>query len=317
LKLVLALGAAVLTAAAVALAAAHSVRAPSGQAVSGWGLSGQTVFGQAPSGQAQSAQGAPAPAPSASAPSGPVSPAPGPSGQVSPTPRTASGPAWLTEITQLAALPAPYQQDVARRALVLANVPPLTSSAEHYTRIAACPATTFHYATKCLSLTTDPPRPGTYALYDLEGWQLTGTWEQQNQCRAMFQAAAMIRADGAVPVIAPLSPSVEGLVRCAARAAGPGGMVHLQAQPHESDLRTYMRKLKNAATWARQEVPGIAVSFGLSTNPKYHATPAIMFAAWRAATSYLGPSTPCWLNITPFTAESVKKATAFLRLVYQ
>lgn len=322
LKLVLALGAAVFTAAAVALAAAHSAQVPYGRAQSAQDPSGQTPSAQdpspqAPSAQAPSAQGTPGLMPSAPAPSSPVPSAAAPFGPASPAAQAATGPAWLAETTQLAGLPAPYQQEVARRALVLANVPPLTTGAEHYTRIAACPATAFHYATRCLSLTTDPPRPGTYALYDLEGWQLTGTWEQQNQCRAMFKAAAMIRADGAIPVIAPLSPSVQYLVRCAARAAGPGGMVHFQAQPHESDLRTYMRKLRNATTWARQEVPGIAVSFGLSTNPKYHATPAVMFAAWRAATAYLGTSTPCWLNITPLNAASVKKATAFLKLVYR
>jgi hypothetical protein len=132
----------------------------------------------------------------------------------------------------------------------------------------------------------------------------------------MSQAAAMIRAAGATPVIAPQSPSVQALVQCAAQAAGPDGMVHLQAQPHEASLSAYMSRIENAATWARAVVPGIAVSFGLSTNPKYQATAANMFTAWKAATAYLGPSAPCWLNIIPRNSTSVKTATAFLKHVY-
>ena len=233
-----------------------------------------------------------------------------------PTARASGGPSWLIADSQLALLHAPYRQEVAASALVLDNVPPLTTNAEQYTTIFKCPAATFSYNTKCLSLATNPPPAGTHALYDLEGWKLTSTWEQQHPCQAMSRAATMIRAAGAVPVIAPQSPSVQTLVQCAAQAAGPDGMVHLQVQPHEATLSAYMSRIENATTWARAISPGIAVSFGLSTNPKYNASVAKMFTAWHAATTYLGPSAPCWLNIIPRTATSAKKATAFLKPVY-
>lgn len=239
----------------------------------------------------------------------------------------ATGPRWIIEQTQLAQLPWSARQHITATAgsVILADTAAAFgqngTNAEHYTTIAPCTQLMMNagYVAKCLSLDAAPPPAGTYALYDPEGWTITPTAEYQNQCKAFADAAALIKAAGATAIMAPSNPRRQDLVQCAARAAATTGgevMVHLQVQPWETDLSTYMHYLRQATRWAHAAVPGITVSFGVSTNPKYSATAHKMFYAWQAATGYLGLAAPCWLNIVPVKDAEVTMAARFLSLVY-
>jgi hypothetical protein len=189
------------------------------------------------------------------------------------------------------------------------------SNAEHYTSIALCstPNITINYVAKCLSLDDAPPPAGTFALYDPEGWQLTPADEFEHQGTAFKAAAAIIKQAGAVAIFAPSDPTNQRWVQCAARhtaETGGGVMVHLQTQPWESTLDDFMHVLRRATRWVHDVQPGMTVSFGVSTNPKYSPTAWKMWQDWLNAQGYLGGAAPCWLDIIkPTSSTAVTMAT--------
>jgi hypothetical protein len=138
-----------------------------------------------------------------------------------------TGPRWIIEQTQLARLPLTWQGRITAEngSVILADSPAAFqqngANAEHYTTIGPCSSLdiTINYVAKCLSLNDTPPPAGTYSLYDPEGWQLTPASEYVNQCKAMSQAAAIIKSAGATAIMAPSTPTKQWLVECAARAA--------------------------------------------------------------------------------------------------
>ncbi len=215
----------------------------------------------------------------------------------------ATGPRWIIEARSLVMLPAADQARITadQGSIILADSKAAFghngSNAEHYTTIVPCSTLTIsghHYFAKCLSLTDAPPPAGTRALYDPEGWQLTSPDEITHECKAMRKAAAIIKAAGATMIAAPSTSEKKYLVQCAARAAAStaGGevMIHFQVQGREMNLDDFGHRLRQSTRWAHDPtggVPGITVSFGVTTNPKYGATAAGMFAAWQLATGYL------------------------------
>jgi hypothetical protein len=247
------------------------------------------------------------------------------------TAHAASGPRWIIEQRSLVRLPAGQQALITagQGSIIMADSKAAFgqhgTNAEHYTTIGRCSdlTITVHYFAKCLSLKAAPPPAGTRALYDPEPWQLTDPSEIEHECKAMFQAAAMIEVAGATMIAAPSTTGNKSLMQCAARAAHKTNgevMVHMQIQPLEMDPDAYMHRLRQSTRWARDPdhgVPGITVSFGVSTNPKYGATAAGMHTTWQQATGYLGPAAPCWLNIIPDTTTQAAKASKFLTLVYR
>jgi hypothetical protein len=236
-------------------------------------------------------------------------------------------PRWLIEQTQLARLDPAYQQQItaANGSVIMADKASLFkrygSNAEHYTTIAPCTQLMMdaNYVAKCLSLEASPPPAGTFALYDPEEWTLTPTLEYDHQCKAIFEAASLIKAAGATAIIAPSTPTKQWLVECAARAAALTSgeiMIHLQTQLWET-TSDFMHVLRQATRWAHDAQPGITVSFGLSTNPKYSPTAWRLWQAWQEAQSYLGGNAPCWLNvIKPTDSTAITMANRFLEHVY-
>src|SRR6266487_3248727 len=125
--------------------------------------------------------------------------------------QAAGGPRWIIEQRSLVRLPAGQQALITagQGSIIMADSKAAFgqhgTNAEHYTTIGRCSdlTITVHYFAKCLSLKTAPPPAGTWALYDPEGWQLTDPSETEHECKAMFQAAAMIKAAGATMIAAP------------------------------------------------------------------------------------------------------------------
>ncbi len=74
--------------------------------------------------------------------------------------------------------------------------------------------------------------------------------------------------------------------------------------------------LKQATRWVHAVEPGMPVSFGVFTCPKYNPTAYRMWRAWVGGTGYLGRSARCWLNIVPVKGAEVKMAAKFLSHVY-
>lgn len=246
------------------------------------------------------------------------------------TPAAAAGPRWIIEARSLVMLPPADQSRITadQGSVILADTKATLgaggSNAEHYTTTGSCSdlAITSHPFAKCLGLADAPPPAGTWALYDPEGWQLTAPDEITHECKAMRAAAAVIKQAGATMIAAASTSEKQWLVQCAARAAASTGgevMIHFQVQGREMNLDDFGHRLRQSTRWARDPthgVPGITVSFGVTTNPKYGATAAGMFAAWQLGTGYLGLSAPCWLNIIPPDSTQVNKAARFLGLVY-
>jgi hypothetical protein len=246
------------------------------------------------------------------------------------TAHAASGPRWIIEQRSLVRLPADQQALITagQGSIIMADSKAAFgqhgTNAEHYTTIGRCSDLTItrNYFAKCLSLKAAPPPTGTRALYDPEGWQLTAPWEIKHECKAIREAAAIIKDAGATMIATPSTPEKKWLVQCAARAAATTGgelMIHFQVQQREMDLDNFGHRLRQSTRWARDPdggVPGITVSFGITTNPIVGATAAGMFAAWKLATGYLGLSAPCWLNIIPDTTTQAAKASKFLTIVY-
>jgi hypothetical protein len=244
--------------------------------------------------------------------------------------QAASGPRWIIEQRSLVRLPAGQQALITagQGSIIMADSKAAFgqhgTNAEHYTTIGPCSNLTItrNYFAKCLSLKAAPPPAGTWALYDPEGWQLTAPWEINHECKAMREAAAIIKDAGATMIAAPSTSEKKWLVQCTARAAATTGgdlMIHFQVQQREMDLDNFGHRLRQSTRWAHDPdggVPGITVSFGITTNPKIGATAAGMFAAWKLATGFLGLSAPCWLNIIPDTTTQAAKASKFLTLVY-
>lgn len=241
----------------------------------------------------------------------------------------ATGPRWIIEQTQLANLPWSVRTHISasQGSVILADTKDAFlqngTNSEHYTSIASCSTLDLsgtNYVAKCLSLDDAPPPAGTWALYDPEGWKLTPADEVQHECTAMNQAADIIKSNGATAIMAPSTDAKEWLMQCAAKAAAKTDgevMVHLQIQPLETDLSTYMHRLRQATRWVHSVEPGMTVSFGVSTNPKYSPTAWKLYKAWLSATGYLGLSAPCWLNvIKPTSSTAIKMATRFVGYVY-
>jgi hypothetical protein len=237
--------------------------------------------------------------------------------------QAATGARWIIEQTQLVRLPLTWQQRItaANGSIIMADTAAdfeqNGSNAEHYTTVAPCTQLMMEatYVAKCLSLQNAPPPAGTYALYDNESWKLTPASEYDAPCQAAREAADLIRGSAATPVIS-IRMDTRYHVECAAMATGDNGILHIGFQSYENDLAAYMGKIRQTARWARAALPGITVSFGVSTNPKYNATAWKMWQAWLAATSYLGITAPCWLNIVPVKDTEVTMAARFLGHVY-
>jgi hypothetical protein len=226
-------------------------------------------------------------------------------------PATAAQPKWIIDDTQLDELSAADQQEITTAGVMDLAGPVGGTNAEHYTSVAPC---LYLVSTPCDSLTTHPPPAGTWAVYDDEHWSDTPGSEQVHPCRAMDEAAAIIRQAGAMPVLAP--PGMQPWkLQCAATAAGNGGYVHLQLQPFEV-TKAFVSDLSKDAAVIHAANPNALVSFGISTNPKYKPTATIMCSAYQAAEQAV-PGAPAWLNVVPWPGhpgwrKAVRMATAFL-----
>jgi hypothetical protein len=226
-------------------------------------------------------------------------------------PASAAPPKWIMDSTQLAELSATDQHQITTAGVVDLAGPTGGTNAEHYTSVAPC---LYLVSTPCDSLTTHPPDAGSWALYDDEHWTDTPGAEQQHPCRAMAEAAAIIRQAGAIPVLAP--PGLQAWkLQCAATAAGDGGYVHLQVQPLEA-AKAFASDLTADAAVIHAANPNALVSFGISTNPKYKATAAVICLAYQSGEQAI-PGAPAWLNVVPWPGhpgwrKAVRMATAFL-----
>jgi hypothetical protein len=208
--------------------------------------------------------------------------------------------------------------DAAHRAMVTAPSSVLMAQStwqmaqtdgQQYTAVGRC--TTMSLAlggTPCFSLSAHPPAPGTHALVDLEHWRLTPPHELEHFCYFLKNAARIIRAHGAYAIFTTGGQSTwQYRAACAARwavwASPQGqGTVHIQSQPYEDDLITFMHVIRENTRWAKAAAPRVRLSFGVSTNPHYLPSAPSMYAAWKAAEAYLSRreyEPRCWLNIVP------------------
>jgi hypothetical protein len=223
----------------------------------------------------------------------------------------ATGHHWIIEWSRRQLL------DAAHGAMVTA--PSLVVMAQHvrqmaqadgqqYTAVGRCTTSVTLGGTPCFSLSSHPPAPGTYALVDLEHWQLTPRHELDHFCYFLEKAARIIRAHDAYAIFTTGGQSLwQHRAACAARwavwASPHGdGTVHIQSQPYEDDLATFMHVIQENTLWARAAAPRVHLSFGVSTNQRYLPSAQSMYAAWKAAEAYLSQSEyapRCWLNIIP------------------
>jgi hypothetical protein len=180
---------------------------------------------------------------------------------------------------------------------------------QQYTAVGQCTSRSRQPGgTPCFSLSAHPPAPGTHALVDLENWPLTPTNELDHFCYFLKKAARIIRAHGAYAIFTTGGQSTwQYRAACAARwavwASPQGqGTVHIQSQPYEDALATFMDVIRENTRWAKAAAPEVRLSFGVSTNSRYLPSAPSMFAAWKAAEAYLSRreyEPRCWLNIIP------------------
>jgi hypothetical protein len=211
---------------------------------------------------------------------------------------TATGPRWIIEQRQLAALPDTTQSEITSGgAVVLADNPPFKTSGEHYTTTGTCAKRLTKLRTaRCLSLADKPPK-GSYALVDFENWDLSSYNDKHHFCKMIAEAADEIRAAGAIPVLS--TGSTRDDVTCAAKAAGDGGYLHIQSQMDEANVTEFAASLTTVAETARAANPDISMSFGLSTRASYGASASVLCAAYQAGENVL-PGAPVWINMMPW-----------------
>lgn len=199
--------------------------------------------------------------------------------------------------------------------------PPGANGAHYTTTAGSCAGIPGNPSASCLSLAERPlppelPADPFYALLDIEKWDLTPDAEYEAECDAAAAFGKQARAAGAVPVMS-LNFTTTWRIRCAAKAAGRGGIVHAGAQGAQMRPATLAARLTTVRDAARGQVPGIAISSGVSTNPKYKPTAEGMHAAWAAAQAILGPGSWCWLNVIPPGAPAaIAMANEFLAITH-
>lgn len=181
---------------------------------------------------------------------------------------------------------------------------------QHYTSFEPCPATT----SDCTSFSSDASS-GALAgsgiravMFDDENWAKTPADEKTGVCSYMEQFAALANANGLASIMAPdqnlASPGVIttfeggestdwqtylrlGLASCA--AASGADLLNIMAQAFETHWcggqgaacegseADFTNFVTQAALQAKAVSPGIGVTAGLSSNPRYDVTPQAMY----------------------------------------
>jgi hypothetical protein len=214
------------------------------------------------------------------------------------------------------------------------EVPPGWSAvaAQHYTSYGSCPTNSDGIPQRaCASLTQDIDNGSLVAsgvpvaMFDDENWTKTPDSEKVDVCSTMRQFTRLAHAHQLETIMAPdqnlASPGVItsyqggesenwqtylrlGLARCA--AASGTARYHIMSQPFETtwcggqgsacegNEAEFTDFVTEAALQAQTVNPDIALTAGLSTNPRYDVTPQAMFQDTRDVSSLVHG---IWLNV--------------------